>query len=55
VAAIGKSAAVLLTVVFYALGDVGPRTLGAASGDLVLAILFARWLLHAETGPRGVA
>ena len=43
-AALGKGAAVVLAIVFYALGDVGPRALVAASGDLLFAAIFARWL-----------
>jgi acyl-CoA synthetase (AMP-forming)/AMP-acid ligase II len=43
-ATIGKAAAVVLAVAFFRLGDVGPRALVAASGDLLLAVIFARWL-----------
>ena len=43
-AAIGKGAAVILTIAFYVTGDLGPRALAAASGDLLFAVIFARWL-----------
>ena len=43
-AALGKAAAVALAIVFYSLGELGPRALVAASGDLLLAVLFAWWL-----------
>jgi hypothetical protein len=45
--AVGKFSAVVLALVFFSLGDLGPNALVAASGDLLFAGIFG-WALLSD-------
>ena len=54
-AALGKTSFFVVVLVTFLLGEVPARALLAAGGDLVLAALFAWWLMGAVAAPAASA